>query len=142
MKIRIKILAGFLAVAAIVGVAGGIGIISSSTIMANSDMILEEKAPMKDVSMEAIISVTAGRDACGEFLLSTDIKRLKYELALTFISKVEALEQYIKALKENKMSVEELQQGGFNFKKYVLNNFELNFYNPSKITEGIKKLGG
>jgi methyl-accepting chemotaxis protein len=74
-----KLLAGFLSVAAIVAIAGVIGINTatdishhSDVIMEKSDIIFEEKVPMKDVSMEAIISVISTRDALAEYMLSDE----------------------------------------------------------------------
>jgi hypothetical protein len=75
-----------------------------------------------------------------DFILTTDIKKLNYELAISFLAKCEVLKSTIKVIKEGTMTVEELQSGGFDFKKYVNNNFETNFYNPTKIKEGMAKL--
>jgi methyl-accepting chemotaxis protein len=72
MKLMAKLLIGFLGVAAIVLLAGLIGIYSANTLGRNADLILDEKVPVKDVSMEAIISVISGRDAAGEYMLNTE----------------------------------------------------------------------
>ena len=72
MKLMTKLLLGFFAVSSIVLIAGVVGLITARGIANNADMILDEKVPIKDVSMEAIISVIAGRDAAAEYLLNTE----------------------------------------------------------------------
>ena len=72
MKLMSKLLISFLGVAVIVLVAGILGIYSATTIGRNADLILDEKVPAKDVSMEAIISVISARDASAEYLLNTE----------------------------------------------------------------------
>ena len=72
MKLMTKLLLGFIGIACIVLVAGVVGVITARTIGQNADRILDEKVPIKDVSMEAIIAVVAGRDACGEYMLNTE----------------------------------------------------------------------
>ncbi len=72
MKLMTRLLLGFFAVSSIVLIAGVVGIFTVRNISKNADMILDEKVPIKDVSMEAIISVIAARDASGEYLLNTE----------------------------------------------------------------------
>ena len=79
MKISYKLYAGFLTVAAIVAIAGIIGINTASTIsmhsddiMEKSDIIVDDKVPIKDVAMEATISEISARDALGEYMLSKE----------------------------------------------------------------------
>jgi methyl-accepting chemotaxis protein len=72
MKLMTKLLLGFIGIACIVLIAGVVGVITARSVGQNADYILDEKVPIKDVSMEAIISVIAGRDASGEYLLNTE----------------------------------------------------------------------
>lgn len=72
MKLMTKLLLGFFAVSSIVLIAGAVGLVTATNIGNNADLILDEKVPIKDISMEAIISVIAGRDACGEYMLNTE----------------------------------------------------------------------
>ena len=72
MKLMSKLLSGFLVVSAIVLIAGAVGIYSSTVISKATDLILDEKVPVKDVSMEAIIAVIAARDASAEYMLKTE----------------------------------------------------------------------
>ncbi|RKX75760.1 MAG: hypothetical protein DRP87_13820 [Spirochaetes bacterium] len=69
MKLRTRLLVGFLSVSAIVLIAGTIGIYTSENIGASADLILEEKVPVKDISMEAIIFLIAGRDTAAEYMI-------------------------------------------------------------------------
>ncbi len=52
MKIKQKLITGFLGVALIVILAGAAGIFISRAIGKSADVILEEKSPLKDISME------------------------------------------------------------------------------------------
>ncbi len=72
MKLLPKFLTGFFLVAFIVLIAGVIGIYVSQNIATKTDIILDDKVPIKDVSMEAAIAVISTRDACGEYQLQTD----------------------------------------------------------------------
>ncbi len=81
MKLMTKLLSGFLAVSSIVLIAGAVGLVTVRNISKNSDMILDEKVPIKDISMEAIISVITGRDACGEYMIYTEgLEEIESEL--------------------------------------------------------------
>ncbi len=72
VKIGQKLIISFLVVASLVLVAGAVGINSANTIGRNADIIMDEKIPIKDVSMEAIIAVITARDASAEYMLSTE----------------------------------------------------------------------
>lgn len=72
MKLIGKLLMGFMAVALVVLIAGLIGIFSAARIGSAANQILEKDVPAKDVSMEAIISVIAARDAAAEYLLQNE----------------------------------------------------------------------
>ena len=83
-KIGAKLRAGFLTVAAlvvVVGVIGGMGLHRTST---SVDIILNEKVPITDASMESTISLIRARDLMGEFLLSDDVNALE-EMKAEFI---------------------------------------------------------
>lgn len=68
MNIKTKLLSGFAGVTIIVLAAGIIGIAVSSSIGSNADTILDDKVPVKDVSMEAIIALLHGQDALAEYM--------------------------------------------------------------------------
>lgn len=72
MKIKQKLVIGFLGVALIVILAGAAGIFISRAIGNSADVILEEKSPLKDISMEAIISLQSGTHAASQYLLRTE----------------------------------------------------------------------
>jgi methyl-accepting chemotaxis protein len=72
MKLMTKLLLGFISISCIVLVAGVVGVFTARTIGQNADRILDEKVPIKDVSMEAIISVIAARDASAEYLINSE----------------------------------------------------------------------
>jgi methyl-accepting chemotaxis protein len=81
LSIGIRLISGFLLVAALVAVAGITGIIVSSTQEKEMDKILLEKMPFKDVSMEAIIAAIRTRDASGEFMINTeDLDNIEAEI--------------------------------------------------------------
>ncbi len=71
-KLSTKLIGGFLMVAVLVLVAGGFGIYAQGKLGSEMGNVLNNKIPFKDVSMEAIISVISGRDACGEYMLNTE----------------------------------------------------------------------
>jgi hypothetical protein len=73
-----------------------------------------------------------------DFLFNTDAEKLRYELAINMVAKLDVLNGTIKSIKDKKITVEELQAGGFDFKKYVINNFPDNYYNPKKVTKSIE----
>lgn len=72
MKLITKLLMGFLGVSIIVLAAGVIGIYSATTIGKNADLILDDKVPVKDAAMEAMIALISSRDAAAEYLLNTE----------------------------------------------------------------------
>jgi methyl-accepting chemotaxis protein len=72
LKLLPKLLTGFLVVAGLVLVSGVIGIFVSSDIAAKSEIISNEKMPLKDVAMEAIIALLETRDSSAEYLLNLD----------------------------------------------------------------------
>ena len=72
MKLKQKLLSGFLVVSALVLTAGVVGIFVANTISSTANVVIEDKLPIMDVSMEAIISSIGARDSAAEYLLSTD----------------------------------------------------------------------
>ncbi len=80
-KISKKILAGFLLVSGLVAIAGIIGIVMVTIIGSEMDIVLFEKMPFKDISMEAIIALISARDASAEYLLNTEgLEEIKSEV--------------------------------------------------------------
>ena len=72
MKLMAKLLTSFIGIALLVLIAGVMGIYSANKISGNTDLILDEKVPMKDVALEAISAITTTRNASGEYLLNND----------------------------------------------------------------------
>ncbi|MBN1765584.1 MAG: CZB domain-containing protein [Sedimentisphaerales bacterium] len=70
MTIGKKLISGFLCLALLVGAAGMTGIILVKKVYQAGNLILEEKVPLKDVSMEAVISAGNALEACRELLLT------------------------------------------------------------------------
>ena len=50
--------------------------INLQTVAESADVILDDKVPVADASMEAMIAIIAGRDVIGEYMLETDISKL------------------------------------------------------------------
>ncbi|HEC60647.1 MAG TPA: hypothetical protein ENI27_00150, partial [bacterium] len=71
LRIGTKLVTAFLIVAVLVAVAGVVGILMIGTIATEMDIILDDKVPFKDISMEAIIAVISTRDASAEYMLNT-----------------------------------------------------------------------
>ena len=76
MSVKVKLLAGFVAIAGLVTLAGVMGIINVGKVGAQGDIILNEKVPQADAAMEAMIALISGRDVMGEYLLAEDINDL------------------------------------------------------------------
>lgn len=72
MNIKQKLITGFIVVAFLVMIAGGVGIFISISISQNSDVIIKEEFPLKDISMEAIISLREGANAASQYVYRTD----------------------------------------------------------------------
>ena len=72
MKITIgkKLNGSFLGLSLIVAVAGLAGLIMVNKVARSGDIVMEEKLPIKDVSMEAIIAAERALNACRNYLLS------------------------------------------------------------------------
>lgn len=76
-SIAVKIFGGFLFASLIVVIVGGVGITGIRTIGKSADIILDEKVPMADASMEATISLIKCRDLMGEYMLTENADELK-----------------------------------------------------------------
>jgi methyl-accepting chemotaxis protein len=57
MSVKVKLLLGFLCVAILVIVAGVTGIVMMGSVVKSTETVIEDKLPMKDASMEALIDV-------------------------------------------------------------------------------------
>ncbi|MBF0109065.1 MAG: hypothetical protein HQL76_07820 [Magnetococcales bacterium] len=71
-KVGTKLLSGFILVALIGALMGGLGLRSLGGLMREADLIFEEKVPLADAAMEAIIDMVSMRDLMGEFLLADE----------------------------------------------------------------------
>ncbi|MEE8168334.1 MAG: MCP four helix bundle domain-containing protein, partial [Candidatus Hydrothermarchaeales archaeon] len=97
MKIGKKLLLGFMILAFLVAVTGAIGITSLNSVGAAGDLVLDEKVPIADASMEATIAVISGRDAMGEYLLTEDQTELA-EIEAEFKEYVEDFDMWHDAI--------------------------------------------
>jgi len=77
LNIGTKLIGGFLFVSLLVGVAGLLGIYNIGLVGKAGDIILLDKVPVADMTMEGTIDIISARDAMGEFLLTEDAKELK-----------------------------------------------------------------
>lgn len=96
-SIGAKLLAGFLAVACLVLIAGAVGILGIERVADAGNVIVLEKVPINDMSMEATKKVIAGRDLMGEFLLANDVARLD-EVAESHQAEMDAFDRYVFAI--------------------------------------------
>ncbi len=72
LSIAIRLIGGFLILAFLVACASVTGIVVSRRLDTELDIVLHEKMPFKDISMEAIISALLTRDAAAEYQLNTE----------------------------------------------------------------------
>lgn len=72
-----KLLIAFLSVTVMVAIVGFIGMRGLNLTGRAADIILDEKVPLADASMEASIALLTGRDLMGEYMLSTDLASLE-----------------------------------------------------------------
>ncbi|MGA1845279.1 MAG: HAMP domain-containing protein, partial [bacterium] len=77
LNIGAKLIGGFLFVSLLVGVAGLLGIYNIGVVGKAGDVILNDKVPVADMSMESTIDIISARDALSEFLLSEEEQDLK-----------------------------------------------------------------
>ncbi len=76
MKIGVRLIGVFCLVALLVAIVGLIGMNGLNKTGKSADIILDEKVPVADAAMEAMIALISGRDLLGEFLLSHDVNEL------------------------------------------------------------------
>ncbi|MCB2183576.1 MAG: methyl-accepting chemotaxis protein [Desulfobulbaceae bacterium] len=76
MKVGTKIICGFSVVFFLLVAVGLIGMYGLKATGKATDIILDEKVPIADASMEGMIALISGRDAMGEFLLTDDSAEL------------------------------------------------------------------
>jgi len=100
MKIGTKLLGGFILVAMIVGLVGGIGILSINKVGRSADLILDEEVPLADASMEAMIALIHGRDLMGEFMLTENLREMN-ELESEFQRTISAFEQHMVEIRKH-----------------------------------------
>lgn len=76
IKVGTKLIAGFLIIAVLVLVVGGIGFLTLKSTSRTANEILNVDVEMADASMESIIALISGRDLLAEYMLSRDIDEL------------------------------------------------------------------
>ncbi|MGA1796472.1 MAG: HAMP domain-containing protein, partial [bacterium] len=67
-----KLMGGFIILSLIVVITGSTGLIMIRKVVRSGDVVLEEKVPVKDIAMEAVISADRALDACKSYLLAED----------------------------------------------------------------------
>ena len=77
LNIGTKLISGFVFVSLLVALAGIVGIYNIGVVGQAGDVILHDKVPVADMSMEGTIDIISARDALGEFLLTEDESELK-----------------------------------------------------------------
>ena len=76
-----KLMAGFIALSLIVVITGVTGLIMVKRVVRSTDVVLEEKVPVKDVAMEAIIASDQALNACKSYLLAeTELEMIETEI--------------------------------------------------------------
>jgi len=100
VKVGVKLVGGFLAVALTVALVGGIGLHGIRTVGRAGDVILDEEVPAADASMEASIQLLVGRNQVTEFLFARDGGELEAG-ERAFAESVKAFDEKIRFLKEN-----------------------------------------
>ena len=77
LNIGTKLVSGFVFVSLLVALAGIVGIYNIGIVGKAGDVILYDKVPVADMSMEGTIDIISARDALGEFLLTEELNELK-----------------------------------------------------------------
>ena len=72
LKIGTKLLGAFLLVALLVAVSGVLGIVMTGIMGNQFRTIMRKEVPLKDISMEAAISMLMGKDAAAEYMNKTE----------------------------------------------------------------------
>ena len=128
MKLRTKLLAGFLTVAAIVAIAGFVGMTTANTIMEKadnimlkSDVILEEKVPIADASMELSIASYAQQSALHAYMLGETEALGEYNGAKTDFSTWLAEAKACKLSVEQSSLVAQIEAGFTTFNTHAAN---------------------
>ena len=99
MKFNIgaKLILGFMILTALMLLISIVAFLNLKKVADSSDIILYEKVPHADVSMEAQISLLAARDLLGEFLLSVDADELG-DIRKEFDYNVDLFDTYMNAM--------------------------------------------
>ena len=76
MKVGVKIIGGFCIISVLLAIVGITGMTGLKKTGKAADIIMDEKVPIADASMEGMIALISGRDLMGEFLLTRDAAEL------------------------------------------------------------------
>ncbi|MBN2374669.1 HAMP domain-containing protein [bacterium] len=81
MTIGKKLMGGFIALSLIVVITGLTGLFMVKKVDRSGDIVIEEKAPIKDVAMESIIEAERALNACKDYIISeTDLERIEGQI--------------------------------------------------------------
>ncbi len=99
MKLSISrlFILGFFFVVLVIGVVGLVGYKAMKTISYSADVILDEKVPLADMSMESVIAVVSSRDMMGEYLLTDSLEALP-EMRVDFEESIADFDMFITAI--------------------------------------------
>ena len=97
LSVKGKLLVGFICVAFLVVIAGVTGIVMMGSVVSSTRTVIEDKLPMKDASMEALINVEKAIGESRNYVLNRDgldTISANIELALGgFIGEIEKIQQ-------------------------------------------------
>ncbi|MEN8258284.1 MAG: methyl-accepting chemotaxis protein [Thermodesulfobacteriota bacterium] len=99
-SVAFKLIVSFSVLAVLVAVVGLIGYRGLAATGKATDFILDEKVPIADSSMEAMIALIEGRDLMGEFLLTQDTVELA-KIEQDFNESIASYEKHADFLEEN-----------------------------------------
>ena len=92
VSLNMKLIGGFLLVAAMVAVVGVTGMFGLNITGKNFDWVMDREVPLADASMEAMNAVISGRDIMGEYLLTEDLAKMD-EIADEFKASVKKFDE-------------------------------------------------
>ncbi len=99
-SVAAKLITSFSVLAVLVAVVGILGFRGLTITGKATDLILDEKVPIADSSMEAMIALIEGRDLMGEFLLAEDEEKLD-SIEKAFDDSLVSFEKYASYLLEH-----------------------------------------
>lgn len=100
MKLSTKLISGFVLVALIIVVVGGVGMNGLRIMGGAFDNAMDKELPVADASMESMIALISGRDLMGEFLITENTEKLN-EAEKAFNKSVSDFDQHAEYISKN-----------------------------------------